>query len=297
MIKSTYTNHLNQLAKNRICSDRNIVLQDKKGYSESDIFFHFNDENIIDNEFRMLTIGSRDISNPYFGGFFFFYGNFPDQYPFFPPHILAKTQGEGTRFHPNFYVSGKCCLSILGTWSGPPWTSCQNIGTTAQTLKSLFIENPITQEPGWEKCVDSRAISYTRVIEYRTLKVAVLGMLNNPPNGFEAFLPIMKETFIELYPTYIEKLDHLMIYNGKTFTSPIYNSNHSMKQVYNITLLKTSFQQKYKELTSKKKTKKSPNEMAKEYSIGYKQQSTNDGHWWIVSENKNGVKRWIKCKD
>ena len=100
----------------------------------------------------------------------------------------------------------------------------------------------------------------------------------------------------------MEKLEKLMEYDGKVFTSPIYNSNQSMKQLYNIKNLKTKFEKKYKELIQEKtktktKTKKSPNELAKEYDIGYKKHSTNDNNFWIVSVNKNGVKRWIKSKE
>merc|ERR1712072_1374950 len=154
-----------------------------------------------------------------------------DQYPFFPPHVLAKTQGENTRFHPNYYVNGKCCLSILGTWSGPPWTSCQNLGTTSQALKSLFIDNPITQEPSWENCTDDRSKKYKKVVEYRTLKVAVLNMLSNPPHGFEEFLPIMEKYFLELYPKYMEKLNILLKEDGKSVISPIYNDSRKCMEI------------------------------------------------------------------
>ena len=153
---ATYTNNPIPLAIKRIAHDRNMVNRDKLGYAESGIYFDFNDD-IVDDAFKILMIGSNDEPNPYMGGFFMFSGKYPDQYPFFPPHMKAMTQGKNTRFHPNFYVNGKCCVSILGTWSGPPWTSCQNMGTVSQTLKSLFIENPITQEPGWENNVGSKS--------------------------------------------------------------------------------------------------------------------------------------------
>jgi len=310
MSKATYTNTLSPIAQTRVCSDRNIVLQDKIGYGESGIYFHFNE--VIDNKFKLLILGSDEISNPYFGGFFMFSGLLPDQYPFYPPHILAKTQGEGTRFHPNYYVSGKCCLSILGTWSGPPWTSCQNIGSVSQALKSLFIENPITQEPGFEKCIDNRSYNYSKVVEYRTLKIAVLGMLDKPPNDFDVFIPVMEQIFLKLYPTYIEKLDNLMEYDNKVFTSPIYNHNNSMKQRYNIVELKELFEDKYSELsnkynillnvneptlstnTQKCNKRKCPNEPSKNYEVGYQKLSENDNNMWIVKENKNNVKRWVK---
>jgi ubiquitin-protein ligase len=313
----TYTNTLSPIAKTRVLSDRNLVKQDAKGYAESDIHFLFNDDT-LDNEFKILTIGSREIENPYFGGFFMFFGKFSDQYPFTPPHILAKTQGLNTRFHPNYYVNGKCCLSILGTWSGPPWTSCQNLGTTSQALKSLFINNPITQEPGWENTLQEKSSMYNLVIEYRTLEIAVLEMLENPPIGFEHFIEIMEKTFIELYTTYLTKLDNLKIYQGKTIKSPIYD----IKITMDIATLKSKFITKYKFLSEKYtltqpikdttpiknslsvnnttitktiKGRKAPNEKASKFEIGYKLQSTNgDKDWWIVYETKGGQKRWKK---
>ena len=326
--KSTFLNNLTPIARTRILTDRNLVKQDEKGYNDSDIYFGFNDPEKIDNEFKILTIGSRDIDNPYFGGFFFFNGKFPDQYPFFPPHIIAKTQGLHTRFHPNYYTCGKCCLSILGTWSGPPWTSCQNIGTTSQALKSLFIENPITQEPSWEKCTDTRASKYAAVVEYRTLEIAVLNMLDHIPKGFEMFKSILEEKFIELYPQYIKKLDRLKIIDKSTIVSPIYNVNGSMTITYNISELYEQFNNKYQYLTQKLKTKpeipisnnldckpstsesfdnteikhsnsnnvskkKCPNDSAKNYDVGFTKISENDGNVWKIIEDINKRKRWV----
>uniref|UniRef100_A0A6C0IVG1 Ubiquitin-conjugating enzyme E2 Z n=1 Tax=viral metagenome TaxID=1070528 RepID=A0A6C0IVG1_9ZZZZ len=303
----TYNNTLSPIAKTRIMADRNLVKKDEKGYAESDIYFSF-DENQLNNEFKILTIGSREIHNPYFGGFFMFYGKFPDQYPFTPPHILAKTQGLNTRFHPNYYVNGKCCLSILGTWSGPPWTSCQNLGTTSQALKSLFIDNPITQEPGWENCLEEKSNMYNFVISYRTLEVAVLNMLDTPPLGFECFKDKMERTFLQLYNKYIEKLEDLKKYEGKSYKSPLYD----IKININTSELEKRFKLKYTELSKKydiqtesikpKKTpikpvykRKAPDEKASCFDVGYKMQSLNgDKDWWIVYETKNGQKRWKK---
>ena len=61
----------------------------------------------------------------------------PSDYPKTSPFVKFETIDGRVRFNPNLYTAGKVCLSILGTWSGPPWTSCQNIGTLAHSLKSL----------------------------------------------------------------------------------------------------------------------------------------------------------------
>ena len=317
---ATYNNDLSAIARTRILTDRNLVTKDQKGYNESDIFFDFNDHSILDNNFKILTIGSNDINNPYFGGFFVFSGKFPDQYPFFPPYILAKTQGKNTRFHPNYYTNGKCCLSILGTWSGPPWTSCQNLGTTSQALKSLFIDNPITQEPGFENCNDQRSINYSKVVEYRTLEIAVINVLNNPTEEFNSFLPIIEKKFIEFYPKYIEKLNLLKKYNKMKISSPIYNIGLCMDIVYNIKELENQFINTYNNLLSKhnitpsltsntmifskteknlnnkilKKTKKCPNESANNYDIGFTKISDNDGKTWKVIQDINKKIKLVK---
>ena len=303
----TYNNTLSPIAKTRIMADRNLVKKDEKSYAESDIYFSF-DENQLNNEFKILTIGSRELNNPYFGGFFMFYGQFPDQYPFTPPHILAKTQGLNTRFHPNYYINGKCCLSILGTWSGPPWTSCQNLGTTSQHLKSLFIDNPITQEPGWENCTEEKSNLYNFLIEYRTLEVAVLNMLDIPPLGFECFIEKMEKTFLELYDKYIVKIENFKKHEGKSYKSPIYD----IKITINTIELMKRYSKKYKELsvkynieikstnvikplTGKIYKRKAPKEKASNYELGYKMQSLNgEKHWFVVSETKTKQKRWKK---
>ncbi|TRY89997.1 hypothetical protein DNTS_001710 [Danionella cerebrum] len=52
---------------------------------------------------------------PYEGGFFLFLFRCPPDYPIHPPRVKLITTGHNTvRFNPNFYRSGKVCLSILG---------------------------------------------------------------------------------------------------------------------------------------------------------------------------------------
>ena len=241
-----FNNKLSNIARIRVLADRNLIKRDKKDYDECDIFFNINNKK-LDNKFMILMIGSRDIDNPYYGGFFMFKGCFPDQYPFFPPIIKSKTQGENTRFHPNFYINGKCCISILGTWAGPPWTSCQNLGTVAKTIKSLYIRNPITQEPSWEKCIDHRAENYFDIIRYRTLQVACLNMMINPPLGFDEFIPLMEKHFLELYKGYMEIIEIMKPLHGKIIKSPIYGMNVIIDTI----TLKKDFENKYKYLLNK----------------------------------------------
>ena len=53
-----------------------------------------------------------------------------------------------TRFNPNFYRNGKVCLSILNTWEGEKWSSCQSIRSILITLQMTMNETPLLNEPG-----------------------------------------------------------------------------------------------------------------------------------------------------
>lgn len=99
----------------------------------------------------------------------------PKDYPFTPPQVLILTSDAVTRFHPNLYVGGKVCLSILGTYPGPKWSSMMNIGTVFKSILSILDENPITNEPGWEKFTleDSKARDYAEWVEFNLLKLTV----------------------------------------------------------------------------------------------------------------------------
>ena len=52
------------------------------------------------------------------------------------------------RFNPNYYSCGKVCLSLLNTWNGDGWTSCQTIYSILIVLSSILNNNPLINEPG-----------------------------------------------------------------------------------------------------------------------------------------------------
>ena len=98
------------------------------------------------------------------------------------------------------YIKGKVCLSILGTWSGPSWTSSQNLSTVLLSIQSLLNENPIINEPGWEKYEKStKSRSYNRVLTHQVLGVTVLKQLDTAEfakdSPYHRFFTIMKIIF------------------------------------------------------------------------------------------------------
>ena len=125
-----------------------------------------------------LIIGPPD--TPYELGMLRFLLEFPNEYPFEPPRVtLLTTDGGRVRFNPNLYSCGKVCLSILGTWSGPGWSSAQNIGSLLLSIRSVLQEYPFRNEPGFEDTPTSsqQVVDYNRYLRHETLKVAVIGFI------------------------------------------------------------------------------------------------------------------------
>ena len=106
-------------------------------------------------------------NTPYEHGFYFFNIEIPDNYPFNPPKVKYCTQNGKTRFNPNLYVNGKVCLSIINTWAGPGWTSCNTISTVLLSIQALvFVENPLHNEPGYEKDNSIKNTNYNIIITF-----------------------------------------------------------------------------------------------------------------------------------
>jgi ubiquitin-conjugating enzyme E2 Z len=142
-----------------------------------------------------LIIGPQE--TPYKNGFYFFKFDFPPAYPYEPPKVNYLTNGENVRFNPNLYRNGKVCLSVLNTWKGEGWTSCQNISSVLLTLVShVFCKNPILNEPGVTKTHPSYK-SYHEILNWANYKVAFYDVINKrslpTSNYWNTFYVFIKE--------------------------------------------------------------------------------------------------------
>ncbi len=141
-----------------------------------------------------VVIGPSDTI--YRHGFYFFEFIFPTNYPHSPPKVVFYTNDGEVRFHPNLYRNGKVCLSILNTWNGEQWSSCQSLRTVLLTIITLFHNKSLLNEPGIRE--DHRDFEgYHKIIEYKNFSVACLGMIEKQflVSLFEPFYPIIKKYF------------------------------------------------------------------------------------------------------
>ena len=129
----------------------------------------------------------------------------PTDYPFSPPKVEFKTSDGVTRFHPNLYIAGKVCLSILGTWQGPKWSPALTLSTVLTSIQSLLESNPIVNEPGWENFTleNPRAKAYAGAVQFRLLALTLKNLEawkgGNTPAIWKEFEEVLEKRGDELY--------------------------------------------------------------------------------------------------
>lgn len=163
----------------------------KKNPLESDGIYYSHDETNILKGYAMI-IGPPN--SMYSGGFYFFKLNFPTDYPFSPPKLEYSTNDGVTRFHPNLYKNGKVCLSILNTWRGESWSSCQSIRSILLTLLTILDDKPLLHEPGLsEKSPDFT--KYNDIILYKNVEFSILRVVSKNANKYfsEKLLTIFED--------------------------------------------------------------------------------------------------------
>jgi ubiquitin-conjugating enzyme E2 Z len=181
---------------NRLLKDVKQIM--KNPLTENGIYYIHDDTNMLKG--YAMIVGPSD--TPYFAGNYFFEIDYPASYPHNPPKVTYCTNGNNIRFNPNLYKCGKVCVSLLNTWKGEQWTSCQTISTVLLTLCTLLCENPLLNEPGVTK-THNDLTPYNEIIEYSNLDIAVCDILSKKKgvylDFFTSFEPFIKENFIKNY--------------------------------------------------------------------------------------------------
>lgn len=168
----------------------------KNPLNDNGIYYIHDEEDMLKGYAMIMGPGET----PYFAGNYFFELMYPTDYPHSPPRVTYCTNGENIRFNPNLYSTGKVCISLLNTWRGEQWTSCQTISTVLLNLCTLLNNEPLLNEPGITLAHQDYH-KYNRIIEYKNIDIAILKVLNKNPgvymDKFEGFYPTVVENFIK----------------------------------------------------------------------------------------------------
>ena len=194
----------------------------KNPLTEHGIYYTHDDSNMLKG--YAVVFGPKDTI--YRHGAYMFEFNFPTNYPVSPPKLVYLTNDGNTRFHPNLYRNGKVCLSVLNTWRGEGWTSCQTIRSILLILVTLFHNKPLLNEPGIKETHHSFK-PYNKIITYRNVEHSILKTFKT---GMSKEVPVYISWFFPFYKNYInENKDDIIKYieelskddeqNGKFSTS------------------------------------------------------------------------------
>lgn len=233
---------------NRLLKDvRHIIINP---LTDQGIYYIHDDSDMLKG--YAMIVGPSE--TPYFGGFYFFEFTYPYDYPHSPPKVKYCTNGNGIRFNPNLYTCGKVCVSLLNTWRGDQWTSCQSISTVLLTLCTLLCKDPLLNEPG----VDDKhrdINSYNEIIEYSNLNVAVCDIVKKKNDVylsfFDNFYPYIKENFNKNYNKLLEfaqKKQSDQNVQNKCFKTGFYNMNVTVN--YNNIIMKLNEAKQISEIIS-----------------------------------------------
>jgi ubiquitin-conjugating enzyme E2 Z len=189
------------------------------------IYLYFDKKNI--KKQYILIMGPKD--TPYFGGYFFFEIEFPNNYPESSPIVNFLTIDNDVRFNPNLYEKGKVCLSILGTWEGPSWSPIMNLRLILDSIRSLLGEYPIQNEPGFDKVKpdDIKSIEYNQYLIYHTYRLAIVDVLNN---NFPYSKYFEKEIKLEFEKNNKKLLEDLLSYESIIGKSEVDSRIYFMKK-------------------------------------------------------------------
>lgn len=216
------------IAIKRISRDVMSVTQTNALSLENQGIFYICDESDITKGVALL-IGQRD--TPYFGGFYFFSVEFPDDYPFSPLRIKSLTQDGSTRFNPNMYKDGKVCLSVLNTWhDGPQWSGVQSLESLLLVIMSdVLLATPLINEPAYRNAGQTpESLTYNRMIWYANVCM-IHSMLTHPPRFAKPFYRIMNAEYTKRVPMILTSVSESLVHDGRTDVCRIY----SMSKCYN----------------------------------------------------------------
>lgn len=194
------TTYIPKTTIQRLVSDIKTIQQNP--LVENGIHYKHDEEDLLKG--YALIVGPSD--TPYFSGFYFFQIIYPRDYPYSPPRVIFDTNNGLIRFNPNLYTCGKVCVSLLNTWQGDQWTSCQTISSILLTICTILCKTPLLNEPGVS--ITHRDVDkYTNVIEYSNISVAICDILNKNVLVYKPYFVHFYEIYIDIFKQNYKQLE------------------------------------------------------------------------------------------
>lgn len=203
---------------------RDVKQMIKSPLTDQGIYYVHDDTDMLKG--YAMIVGPSE--TPYFGGFYFFEFKYPADYPHSPPKVTYCTNGNNIRFNPNLYCCGKVCISLLNTWRGDQWTSCQSISTVLLTLCTLLCANPLLNEPGVTP-THADVAPFNEIIEFANINIAVCDIVSKKAGVhlpfFDHFSPFVREMFVKHYDSLQSFAQLKAIQAPKTVSTAYYGLN------------------------------------------------------------------------
>tara|TARA_Y100000389_G_C17307294_1_gene436079 strand:- start:529 stop:906 length:378 start_codon:yes stop_codon:yes gene_type:complete len=92
----------------------------------------------------------------------------------------------------------------------------------------VFVENPLHNEPGFEKEKGLRNNNYNNILLYQNFNTAIVGMINKIPNTFDYFLPIITKSFIDNIEHIKKKIENNLDKQNKYIEFDVYSMKETL---------------------------------------------------------------------
>lgn len=217
----------------RVVKDIELLKKNNDYLKNKGIYYHFNDNDLT----KMYTLISprhkedttSGLVSPYTGGFFLFEVRFPEDYPLSPPKVEFNPKTSSCRFHPNYYSTGKVCLSIVNTWGKEDWSPAMSLMALLVTIEERFFERALGCEPGYENTTIQKFKQYNDFVEYHKYKTSIILVINKQYDIYSPFYDIIKNQFQQDKEWHLTRLQQLIAnLHGEFIQSPTYGCQQTL---------------------------------------------------------------------
>lgn len=217
-----------EIARKRTLKDLNLLQKNQDELNSRGIYFHFDECDIFNPSFLIIPKHKQDLDfpqliSPYTNGFFVFKLTIPEDFPLSPPKIKFHPQQSTCRLHPNYYETGKVCLSVINTWSRDDWAPTTSLMAISNILEERLNERSICFEPGCEQSGLSRMEQFNETVRYGVYKHAILPIIQSKNQYYQPFQDIIQCHWQNNKQTYLSELQTLSSKPVKTIRQDVYN--------------------------------------------------------------------------